>query len=74
MTVTDSIEKCMKKGKGEEQAHAATCGALLVIQLGNGVDGEQIFRELTPIMTTVMLDGSASTKARAGVGPSFITM
>ncbi|TNM91254.1 hypothetical protein fugu_019634 [Takifugu bimaculatus] len=36
MTITDSIERCLKKGKGEEQRAAASLACLLCIQLGSG--------------------------------------
>jgi hypothetical protein len=36
MTISDGLEKCLKKGKGEEQALAAINFILLMIQLGNG--------------------------------------
>lgn len=63
LTVTDAIERCLKKGKGEEQAYAATVGMLLCLQLG--LDGEEIFCSLKPILLTIMADTSASCNARA---------
>ncbi|XP_064632666.1 interferon-related developmental regulator 2-like isoform X2 [Lineus longissimus] len=65
VTITDSLERCLKKGKGEEQVLAAKCAMSLVIQLGPGAEGNEVYRSIKPIMQTVMLDRSASSKARA---------
>lgn len=63
MTTFDSVERCLKKGKGDEQAAAATCMVLLLVQLGIE-EGEGIFREVAPIMKSVLADSSASPTAR----------
>lgn len=62
----------MKKGKGEEQGLAASCAALLCIQLGQ--EGETTLQELRPIMSAILTDNSASLKARAKVGDLFICL
>jgi len=67
MTLGDSIERCLKKGKGEEQSAAAMCSILLLIQLGSGDDGEEALRSLYPVLKVIMLDNSASYSARATV-------
>lgn len=54
-------------GSGEEQAVAATVFALLCIQLGGGDEAEEGFRMLRPVLTTVLIDGSASMAARQSV-------
>ncbi|KAI2665542.1 Interferon-related developmental regulator 1 [Labeo rohita] len=41
MTITDSIERCLKKGKGVEQCAAASLACLLCIQLGSGIESEE---------------------------------
>ncbi|XP_039214598.1 interferon-related developmental regulator 2 isoform X3 [Crotalus tigris] len=64
LTVTDSLEKCLKKGKGEEQALAATVLTLLCLQMGSGPEGEEIFRSLKPLLITILTDSSASPVAR----------
>lgn len=66
MTVADCLTKCLRKGKGDEQALAASCIALLITQLGE--EAEALFVELRPFMLTVMADKSASVKARGKVG------
>jgi len=77
MTLGDSIERCLKKGKGDEQSAAAMCSILLLIQLGSGNDGEEALLSLCPVLKVIMLDNSASYAARAAVsfscrGCSFV--
>jgi len=67
MTLSDSMERCLKKGKGEEQSAAAMCSILLLIQLGSGDNGEETLRSLYPVLKVIMLDNSASFAARAAV-------
>ncbi|XP_044307028.1 interferon-related developmental regulator 2 isoform X2 [Varanus komodoensis] len=64
LTVTDSLEKCLKKGKGEEQSLAATVLTLLCLQMGSGPEGEEVFRSLKPLLVTILTDASASPVAR----------
>ncbi|KAG9346934.1 hypothetical protein JZ751_005861 [Albula glossodonta] len=69
MTVTDSIERCLKKGKGEEQRAAASLACLLCIQLGSGIESEEVFKTLKPVFKTILNDGAANIQARqAGAG------
>lgn len=65
MTLGDSIERCLKKGKGDEQSAAAMCSILLLMQLGTGDDGEEALRSLYPVLKVIMLDNSAPYAARA---------
>ncbi|KAM7404431.1 hypothetical protein PAMP_011776 [Pampus punctatissimus] len=64
LTVSDSLERSLKKGGGEEQAAAATVFALLCIQLGGGDEAEEGFKMLRPILTTILIDNTASIAAR----------
>ncbi|XP_053572695.1 interferon-related developmental regulator 1 [Bombina bombina] len=64
MTLTDSIERCLKKGKGEEQRAAAAISCLLCSQLGPGIESEDVFRTLAPVLKNIICDGSASIQAR----------
>ncbi|KAJ6667733.1 hypothetical protein lerEdw1_016054 [Lerista edwardsae] len=64
LTVTDSLEKCLKKGKGEEQSLAAAVLTLLCLQMGSGPEGEEVFRSLKPLLITILTDSSASPIAR----------
>nr|XP_046253630.1 interferon-related developmental regulator 2 isoform X1 [Scatophagus argus] len=63
-TVSDCLERSLKKGSGEEQAAAATVFALLCIQLGGGDQAEEGFKMLRPILTSILMDSSASMGAR----------
>ena len=36
MTIADGLEKCLRKGKGEEVYLSSHCFALLLLQLGAG--------------------------------------
>uniref|UniRef100_A0A1A7X8C2 Interferon-related developmental regulator 2 n=1 Tax=Iconisemion striatum TaxID=60296 RepID=A0A1A7X8C2_9TELE len=64
LTVSDCLERSLKKGSGEEQAAAATVFALLCIQLEGGDEAEEGFRMLRPILTTILIDNGASIAAR----------
>ncbi|TSK13230.1 Interferon-related developmental regulator 1 [Bagarius yarrelli] len=71
MTITDSIERCLKKGKGEEQSAAASLACLLCIQLGSGIESEEVFKTLKPIFKTILTDGSANILARQACATSL---
>ncbi|XP_067610611.1 interferon-related developmental regulator 2 isoform X2 [Pseudorca crassidens] len=64
LTLADALEKCLKKGKGEEQALAAAVLGLLCIQLGPGPKGEELFHSLQPLLVSVLSDSTASPAAR----------
>ncbi|XP_040448975.1 interferon-related developmental regulator 2 isoform X3 [Falco naumanni] len=64
LMLTDSLEKCLKKGKGEEQALAGTVLTLLCLQMGSGSEGEEVFRSLKPLLVSVLTDSMASPGAR----------
>lgn len=71
MTITDSIERCLKKGKGEEQRAAASLACLLCIQLGSGIESEEVFKTLKPIFKNILSDGTANVQARQAVATSL---
>uniref|UniRef100_A0A4W5NJW1 Interferon-related developmental regulator 1 n=1 Tax=Hucho hucho TaxID=62062 RepID=A0A4W5NJW1_9TELE len=71
MTITDSIERCLKKGKGQEQRAAASLACLLCIQLGSGVESEEVFKTLKPIFKNILLDGAANIQARQACATSL---
>lgn len=62
VTITDIIEKSLKRGKGQEQALAAKLAAILLIQLQGD---EEIAKQLSPLVHQIALDKSASPEARA---------
>jgi hypothetical protein len=67
MTITDGIERSLKKGRGSEQAAAAQLAPLLCVQLGAGDEAEEVCKLLTPVLSVVAHDTSASYQARAKV-------
>lgn len=71
LTIGDGIERCLKKGKGEEQAAAAMCASALLIQLGAGDEGEEIFKILQPTLQVILADTTASPKARGAVAEAY---
>uniref|UniRef100_A0A672H2U8 Interferon-related developmental regulator 2-like n=1 Tax=Salarias fasciatus TaxID=181472 RepID=A0A672H2U8_SALFA len=64
LTVSDCLERSLKKGSSEEQAAAATVFALLCIQLGGGDEAEEGFKMLRPILTAILMDNTAGIAAR----------
>lgn len=64
LTVSDCLERSLKKGGGEEQAAAATVFSLLCIQLGGGDEAEEGFKMLRPVLTNILIDAGASLTAR----------
>jgi len=62
LTIQDIIERSLKKGKGNEQAAAANLATSLCIQLRG--DADELYRDIKPILVTLMTDNSASILAR----------
>ncbi|KAJ8245661.1 hypothetical protein GJAV_G00273110 [Gymnothorax javanicus] len=71
MTITDSIERCLKKGKGEEQEAAASLACLLCIQLGSGIESEEVFKTLKPVFKNILIDSAANIRARRACATSL---
>lgn len=71
MTLTDSIERCLKKGKSDEQRAAAAVASVLCIQLGPGFESEEILKTLGPILKKIICDGAASIQARQTCATCF---
>ncbi|XP_006633514.1 interferon-related developmental regulator 1 isoform X1 [Lepisosteus oculatus] len=71
ITITDSIERCLKKGKGDEQRAAATLACLLCIQLGSGIESEEVFKTLKPIFMNILADRTANIQARQACATSL---
>lgn len=67
MTITDSIERGLKKGRGEEQPTAARLSTLLCVQLGAFESAETVCRDLKSTFTLIVSDTTASTPARSEV-------
>lgn len=71
MTLTDSIERCLKKGKSDEQRAAAALASVLCVQLGPGIESEEVLKTLGPILRTIICDGTASVQARQTCAACF---
>jgi len=67
MTITDSIERALKKGGDNEKAVAANLASLLCIQLGAMDIAECSCQELLPILMFVVNDESVPLLAREKV-------
>lgn len=67
LTLTDGIERSLKKGRGSEQAAAAQLAPLLCVQLGAGDEAEEVYKSLAPVLSVVAHDTAASPQARAKV-------
>ena len=65
ITISDALVRCLKKGKGDEQALAAQCCSILCIQLG--ADADEIMSDMKPVLLTVLADNSTAIKARGEV-------
>ncbi|XP_041711978.1 interferon-related developmental regulator 2-like isoform X2 [Coregonus clupeaformis] len=64
LTISDCLERSLRKGGGEEQAAAATVCAQLCVQLGGGDESEEGFKILRPVLSAIMIDDCASVTAR----------
>ncbi|EPQ02819.1 Interferon-related developmental regulator 1 [Myotis brandtii] len=71
MTLTDSIERCLKKGKSDEQRAAAALASVLCVQLGPGIESEEVLKTLGPILKKIICDGTASIQARQTCATCF---
>ncbi|RWS27491.1 interferon-related developmental regulator 1-like isoform X1, partial [Leptotrombidium deliense] len=59
LTVTDILERCLKRGKGEEQGYAAILATVVCISLGPGSETDAIFKEIQAHLLVTMLDPTA---------------
>ncbi|GFR57460.1 interferon-related developmental regulator 1-like [Elysia marginata] len=71
-TVTDNILRCLKKGKGNEQAVAAACLSLVALQLGP--EAKSVFTSCQAYLTTLLADNTASVTARGACALSLSTL
>ncbi|XP_050314662.1 interferon-related developmental regulator 1 [Anthonomus grandis grandis] len=63
-TLSDCIERSLKKGAADEKCAAAELATVICVQLGTDPVGEDIFRNLRPILLATACDGSASSRVR----------
>ncbi|KAL1454446.1 hypothetical protein WDU94_010701 [Cyamophila willieti] len=65
VTVSDAIERSLKKGRGDEQTCAAQLATSVAVQLGSGDLTDSLCEELNPLLAFIMNDTSVSCKTRA---------
>ncbi|KAH0550036.1 interferon-related developmental regulator 1 isoform X2 [Cotesia glomerata] len=65
MTITDYVERGLKKGRNEERCTAAKLSTLLCVQLGAFDSAEAVYEGLKPTLTFIINDNTASSQARA---------
>lgn len=54
-------------GKSDEQRAAAALASVLCIQLGPGIESEEVLKTLGPVLKKIICDGTASIQARQTV-------
>lgn len=54
-------------GKSDEQRAAAALASVLCVQLGPGIESEEVLKTLGPILKKIICDGAASVQARQTV-------
>jgi len=67
MTISDSVERSLKKGRGDEQSTAARLSTLLCVQLGEFDTAETICKDLKSTLMFIANDNAASINARTEV-------
>ena len=60
-------------GKSDEQRAAAALASVLCVQLGPGIESEEVLKTLGPILKKIICDGTASVQARQTVRPRFLS-
>ena len=67
MTLSDTVEKSLKKGKSAEVAVAADLAVLVCLQLSDVSGVELVYSELRHTLATLVADNSQPAAARAKV-------
>ncbi|XP_034951230.1 interferon-related developmental regulator 1 [Chelonus insularis] len=65
MTITDCVERGLKKGKNDEKCVAARLSTLLCVQLGAFESAEIVCKDLKSILMLIANDNTVSTQVRA---------
>lgn len=71
VTLTDIVDKAVKKGKPDEKVAAANLAVMICVELGTSTASEEVFKDLKPLFTTQILDNSVSAKARAALASAL---
>lgn len=67
LTISEAIERSLRKGRSEEQCAAVLLAPLVCIQLGTGDASQEVCKELKPILIAITLDQSVLPSTRAKV-------
>ncbi|GIY55335.1 interferon-related developmental regulator 2 [Caerostris darwini] len=70
-SLCDSVERSLKRGKGEEQVKGAVVAALLCIQLGSLEVGESAYNHLKLLLLTLLQDPMAQPSVRSQCATSL---
>jgi hypothetical protein len=73
VTLTDIVERAIKKGKGAEIVSACNLCVLLCLQLDAVDYVQEVFKDLKSIFVTILNDASAAPSARSAVAYAFAT-
>lgn len=68
MTICDSVQRAVKKGKGGEVVAGARLAVLLALQLP---DCEEVYTELKPLLVQITNDKTAAPASRAAVATAL---
>ncbi|UYV80661.1 IFRD1 [Cordylochernes scorpioides] len=73
-TMADLLERCLRRGKGEEQGQAALLAALVCLHYGPGVESEALYSLLRPHLLTFLADPTMapSTRGKCGMALSLL--
>lgn len=71
LTLTDVIERALRKGKCAEQVAAANLAVLVCLQLGPTDAAEDTYKELKSTFLTMMADPTGNAKVRAAVATAL---
>lgn len=74
MTLTDVVEKALKKGKADEVAGATGLAGYLCVQLAGSDSSEEVYATLKPVLVAGMSDNAANPKARAAMANALGTI
>ena len=73
VTLTDIVERAVKKGKGPEIVSACNLCVLICLQLEAVDDVQEVLKDLKSIFVTMLNDASVAPAARCAVANAFAT-
>ena len=67
LTITDTVERCLKRGKFEEQIAAAKLTGVFCAQIGCEAEDDEAYNNLKAILTPLVLDPTVDPRARGAM-------